>query len=47
MKAAVIVYPGANCDRDLAEALRAAGAQVSMIWHKDTQLPEGLDLVGL
>ncbi len=47
MKAAVIVYPGANCDRDLAEALRAAGAQVSMVWHKDTSLPEGLDLVGL
>lgn len=47
MKAAVVVYPGANCDRDLAEALRAGGAQVSMVWHKDTRLPQGLDLVGL
>ncbi len=47
MKAAVIVYPGANCDRDLAVALRRAGADVTMVWHKDTALPDGLDLVAL
>ena len=47
MKAAVITYPGSNCDRDLAEALRAAGAEVTMVWHKETALPAGIDLVGL
>ena len=47
LKAAVVVFPGANCDRDLACALQAAGAQVSMVWHKDTDLPAGLDLVAL
>jgi phosphoribosylformylglycinamidine synthase len=47
MKAAVIVYPGANCDRDLAVALRRAGADVTMVWHKDTALPVGIDLVAL
>ena len=47
MKAAVIVFPGSNCDRDLAVALRAAGFDVAMVWHKETGLPEGIDLVGL
>src|SRR6056297_1403596 len=47
MKAAVVVFPGSNCDRDLAVALRAAGADVSMVWHKDTELPGGVDLVGV
>jgi phosphoribosylformylglycinamidine synthase len=47
MKAAVIVFPGSNCDRDLAVALRAAGAEVAMVWHKDTGLPAGLDLVAI
>ncbi len=41
MKAAVIVFPGSNCDRDLAVALRRAGAEVAMVWHKDTDLPAG------
>jgi phosphoribosylformylglycinamidine synthase len=47
MKAAVIVFPGSNCDRDLAVALAAAGAEVAKVWHKETTLPPGLDLVGL
>lgn len=47
MKASVIVFPGSNCDRDLAVALKAAGAKVSQVWHKDTQLPAGTDLVAL
>ena len=33
MKAAVVVFPGSNCDRDLAVAFRAAGAEVEMAWH--------------
>jgi phosphoribosylformylglycinamidine synthase len=47
MKAAVIVFPGSNCDRDLAVALRAAGADVTMVWHKDADLPDGVDFVGI
>ena len=47
MKAAVIVFPGSNCDRDLAVAFRAAGAQVTMVWHKDDHLPDGTDIVGI
>ncbi len=47
MKAAVIVFPGSNCDRDLAVAFRAAGMDVTMVWHKDTALPAGVDLVGV
>lgn len=47
MKAAVVVFPGSNCDRDLAVAFEAAGAQVEMIWHKDSDLPQGVDIVGI
>ncbi|TCM86516.1 phosphoribosylformylglycinamidine synthase subunit PurQ [Rhodovulum steppense] len=47
MKAAVLVFPGSNCDRDLAVAFRNAGAEVSMVWHKDDALPEGVDVVGI
>ncbi len=47
MHAAVVVFPGSNCDRDMAVAFRAAGAQVSMVWHKDAALPAGVDIVGV
>lgn len=47
MKAAVIVFPGSNCDRDMAVAFEKAGLDVSMVWHKDTVLPEGVDIVGV
>jgi phosphoribosylformylglycinamidine synthase len=47
MRAAVIVFPGSNCDRDLAVAFRAAGCPVEMVWHKDTSLPDGIDIVGI
>ncbi len=47
MRAAVVVFPGSNCDRDMAVAFRAAGADVSMVWHKDDHLPEGTDIVGI
>ncbi|QBX33792.1 phosphoribosylformylglycinamidine synthase subunit PurQ [Paracoccus liaowanqingii] len=47
MKAAVVTFPGSNCDRDLAVALERAGAQVTRVWHKDSALPEGTDLVGV
>ena len=48
MKAAVIVFPGSNCDRDCAVGVeRATGATVEMIWHAEPQLPKGLDLIVL
>ncbi|GAA0293168.1 phosphoribosylformylglycinamidine synthase subunit PurQ [Rhodovulum strictum] len=47
MKAAVLVFPGSNCDRDLAVAFRNAGAEVTMVWHKDNALPAGVDVVGI
>ena len=47
LRAGVIVFPGSNCDRDMAVALRAAGADVTMVWHKDASLPSGLDLVAV
>jgi phosphoribosylformylglycinamidine synthase len=47
MKAAVITFPGSNCDRDLAVALEQAGAQVIRVWHKDDALPAGTDLVAV
>jgi len=47
LRAGVIVFPGSNCDRDMAVALRAAGADVTMVWHKDASLPAGLDLVAV
>ena len=47
MKAAVLVFPGSNCDRDLAVAFRQAGFDVDMVWHKDTSLPEGVDIIGV
>ena len=47
MKAAVITFPGSNCDRDLAVAFGRAGFQVARVWHKETALPDGVDVVGV
>ena len=47
MKAAVITFPGSNCDRDLAIAFARAGAEVARVWHKDTDLPRGTDIVAI
>ena len=48
MKTAVIVFPGSNCDRDLAVALEAVtGAKPTMVWHGETDLPDGLGLIAL
>ena len=47
MRAAVIIFPGSNCDRDMVVALRESGADVSTVWHKDAELPQNLDLVAI
>jgi len=47
MKAAVITFPGSNCDRDLYDAFAKAGAEVVKVWHKETELPAGVDVIGV
>lgn len=47
MRAAVITFPGSNCDRDLVVAFEGAGFDVTRVWHKDTDLPAGIDIVGI
>src|SRR5229473_6843844 len=45
MKAAVIVFPGINRERDMARALKlVSGRAPAMVWHADTALPAGTDL---
>ena len=47
MKSCVIVFPGSNCDRDVAVALaQCAGASPLMVWHSETTLPD-CDLIVL
>lgn len=48
MKTAVIVFPGSNCDRDLAVALeQVTGRKPDMVWHTETELPAGLGFIGI
>jgi len=48
MKSAVIVFPGSNCDRDLAVALeQVTGRKPDMVWHRESDLPEGIDFIGV
>jgi phosphoribosylformylglycinamidine synthase len=48
MKSAVIVFPGSNCDRDLAVALeQVIGRKPQMVWHKDAELPDGTDFIAI
>ncbi len=45
MKAAVVVFPGSNCDRDVAVALeQSTGRDPLMVWHGDSDLPD-VDLI--
>src|SRR5918999_5642430 len=48
MKSVVLVFPGINRERDMARALKlASGVEPAMVWHADTALPAGTDLVAL
>ena len=48
MKAAVVVFPGSNCDRDCKVAVeQSTGARVEKVWHAETALPDDLDLIVL
>jgi len=48
MKAAVVVFPASNCDRDAATALEyVTGNKTRMLWHKDSEIPADIDLIVL
>jgi phosphoribosylformylglycinamidine synthase I len=48
VKTAVIVFPGSNCDRDLATALElVTGRKPEMVWHRENELPDGIDFIGV
>jgi phosphoribosylformylglycinamidine synthase len=47
-RAAVITFPGSNCDRDMADALeKVSGEEPFRVWHGDADLPENLDFIAL
>lgn len=48
MRSAVIVFPGSNCDRDLAVAIEQVTGRVpAMVWHRESELPGGTDFIAL
>ena len=48
MRAAVITFPGSNCDRDMAVAIaKISGTPPLRVWHGDAALPDGLDFIAL
>ena len=47
MKVGVLVFPGSNCDRDITVAFERIGATVTMVWHKETSLPDQLDVIAI
>jgi phosphoribosylformylglycinamidine synthase subunit PurQ / glutaminase len=48
MRAAVIQFPGSNCDRDMAVAIRqVTGADTQLVWHRETSLPDKVDLIAI
>ncbi len=50
MRAAVIQFPGSNCDRDMAvgfDNITGGNNRAQMVWHKESSLPDGLDIVGI
>jgi len=47
MKSAVVVFPGSNRENDVLKALRLVGSDAVKVWHADTGLPAGTELVVL
>lgn len=40
MKAAVVVFPGVNCERDVVHAVKALGGEAELVWHRETDLSD-------
>ena len=48
MKSAVLVFPGSNCDRDLAVAIEQVTSRApAMVWHREAELPDGTDFIAI
>jgi len=48
VRSAVLVFPGSNCDRDLAVAIEAVtGRAPAMVWHRESELPGGTDFIAI
>ena len=47
MRAAVVLFPGLNADAEMIRTLQLAGAEVTTVWHGETSLPAGTDLVAI
>ena len=48
MRSAVLVFPGSNCDRDLAVAIeQVTGRAPAMVWHRESELPDGTGLIAI
>jgi len=47
MRAAVVLFPGLNADAEMIRTLQLAGAEVTTVWHEETALPAGIDLVAI
>jgi phosphoribosylformylglycinamidine synthase subunit PurQ / glutaminase len=47
MRASVVLFPGLNADAEMVRTLELAGAKVEKVWHTDTSLPAGTDLVAI
>ena len=48
MKSAVLVFPGSNCDRDLAVAIeQVTGRAPAMVWHREAELPQDTDFIAI
>jgi phosphoribosylformylglycinamidine synthase I len=47
MRAAVVIFPGLNADTEMVRTLQLAGAEVTTVWHDETSLPAGIDLVAI
>ncbi len=45
MKVGIIQFPGTNCEYDTQYAFRALGCETQILWHKEEEIPEGVDLV--
>jgi len=47
MNVAIVVFPGTNCELDTKYAYEKIGAKTTLVWHKETELPKGIDLIVL
>ena len=42
---AILQFPGTNCDLDTKYAFEKLGCSTTIVWHKESQLPQNADLV--